>query len=71
MNKTSLRSLWVLSGLLLLFCATACYQKPSPDGPGQEEETQQDRIFTGVNYFAANCMDLYYLWADEISGPLH
>ena len=70
MKKTLLRSLWVLAGLLLLLIPTSCGEnkQPTPDEP--ETETQEERTFTGVNFFAANCMDLYYLWTDEISGAL-
>ena len=70
MMKKLIRNSWILAGLLLLSGLSACVEKPTPEEPGTEPEVQEDRTLTGVNYFAANCMSLYYLWADELKSQL-
>ena len=62
---------WVLAGLLLLAGLSACDEKHEPDGPGNGLESQEERVRTGVNYFAANCLYLYYLWADDLKSELN
>lgn len=58
---------YILPTLLLGWCLlgfNAC------DPPVQPDVTDENRTYTGVNYFAANCMSLYYLWSEEIDGQL-
>lgn len=57
----------VLLLLLLLPFAFACEQRPVVE---EEPQPSWQRTRNGVNYFAAKCMSLYYLWADEIDGAL-
>ena len=62
-----MKKLHILPTLLLGWCLlgfSAC------DSPVQPEVTDENRTYTGVNYFAANCMSLYYLWSEEIDGQL-
>ena len=66
-----MKKLHLIPTLLLglsLFGFIACVQPTRPDDP--EEKEDENRTYTGVNYFAANCMSLYYLWTDEINGQL-
>lgn len=61
---------WVLAGLLLLSGLSACVENHTPEGPETEPSTTEKRTLTGVNYFAANCLSLYYLWADDLKPEL-
>ena len=61
---------WILAGLLLLSGLSACVEKPTPEGPDTEPTSTEKRTLIGVNYFAANCMSLYYLWADDLKSTL-
>ena len=56
------------SAALLLSCVDVNVEQG--DEKQEEITTEQERTWTGVNYFAANCMSLYYLWNDKVSGLL-
>ena len=60
------RNLFLIT--LILLGAAACVEKPRSEE--EEQKEQQDRIYTGVSYFAANCLSLYYLWNDAIDRQL-
>ena len=78
MMKTSIRFCRLLTALCLLFLLPACVN-PQPEEPQKTEEEierekqeeQLKRTRQGVNYFAASCMDLYYLWTEEIRVDLN
>ena len=57
----------VLVLAFLLPTTIACTEKPLSD---DEQLTSQERTFTGVNFFAANCMSLLYLWNKDIKSRL-
>ena len=59
------RFLYLITALILCACEPAVI-----DNGREDEETAQERTWTGVGYFAANCMNLYYLWSDEVKGQL-
>ena len=56
---------------LLVLCAASSCEGSYPIDPEREQQTRQERTRTGVNFFAANCMSLYYLWSDEIKSGLN
>ena len=78
MMKKTVRFCRLLAALFLLFLLPACVD-PKPEEPQKTEEEierekqeeQLNRTRHGVNYFAANCMDLYYLWTEEIQADLN
>lgn len=61
------KNLYILFTLLLAL--TACEEKIVV--PTDDEAQQQERTREGVNYFAANCMSVYYLWIDEIESQVN
>ena len=63
-NRIPARALLLV---LLLPLAFSCEQRPVVE---EEPQSSWQRTRNGVNYFAANCMSLYYLWADEVDGAL-
>ena len=64
-GKTSWK---ILLLALLLLGAASCGEKVKTEEELQEEQAERTR--TGVNYFAANCMSLYYLWIDDIKDQV-
>ncbi len=70
MMKRLLSLKWILAGLLLLSGLSACVEKPTPEDPETDPTVTDKRTLVGVNYFAANCMSLYYLWADDLKSVL-
>jgi len=58
---------------LILFLVLALPLASACDGIKREDPEKLDPETAtrhGVNYFAANCMSLYYLWSEEIDGEL-
>ena len=56
--------------LFFLLCAlslSACVGNANPE---EEQLSPQECTYRGVNYFAANCLSLYYLWNKEIRQRL-
>ena len=58
----------ILAGCLLAVLLFSCTERVKTEEEIQQEQFERTR--TGVNYFGANCMSLWYLWADEISSGL-
>ncbi|MBR1575518.1 MAG: PDZ domain-containing protein [Bacteroidales bacterium] len=60
--------LHILIGCLLAITLFSCTEKVKTEEERQKEQLERTR--TGVSYFGANCMSLYYLWTEEISPEL-
>ncbi len=59
-----------LLGCLSVTLLLSCVDINLNNGEEEQPATEQERTWSGVNYFAANCMSLYYLWNKEIDNTL-
>ena len=56
--------------LFAVLSLSACVELTLQIDEQPQEPEGQERTWSGVNYFAANCMKLYYLWADSLKTEL-
>ena len=67
MRKKLLSNLFLIT--LILLGAAACGERTKTDEELQKEQLERTR--SSVNYFAAKCMSVYYLWIDEIKDQVN
>lgn len=66
--KLNLKIFPILAAVIMM-TAVSCREKGlDPFGPGEEDT--ETRTHKGVNFFAANCLNVYYLWNKEIKSAL-
>ena len=61
---------FALLPVLLLSSLSSCVETRVEHGEDWAQTDQELNTWSAVNYFAANCMSVYYLWNEEIDDEL-